>query len=192
MKEKEVMVKMVLDMWNIRIKQTGELFSKISDEQLLIELEGFKNRGIYLLGHLTAANDQMFGLLDYGKPVVPHYKSIFIDKADKEVWEIPEVSEIRRNWNEVNNGLSDCFQSMSASAWFQKHTSVSQIDFENEPHRNKLNIVLTRSNHLSHHYGQLLILSNFFKNENSNNRHRPHGQGPAENLLSVLSGQYPV
>jgi hypothetical protein len=179
MKEKEVMVKMVLDMWKIRIKQTGELFSKISDEQLLIELEGFKNRGIYLLGHLTAANDQMFGLLDYGKPVVPHYKSIFIDKADKEVWEIPEVSEIRRNWNEVNNGLSDCFQSMSASAWFQKHTSVSQIDFENEPHRNKLNIVLTRSNHLSHHYGQLLILSNFFKNENSNNRHRPHGQGPA-------------
>ncbi len=163
MKEKEVMVKMVLDMWNIRIKQTGELFGKLSDEQLLMELEGFKNRGIYLLGHLTAAHDQMFPLLDFGNPIVPHYKSIFIDKADKEVSKIPDVSEIRDNWNEVNNGLSDCFRSMSAGAWFQKHTSVSQDEFANEPHRNKLNIVLTRSNHLSHHYGQLLILSNFLK-----------------------------
>lgn len=157
------MVKMVLDMWNIMIKQTGELFNKISDEQLLTELEGLKNRGIYLLGHLTAASVQMFRLLDFRNPIVPHYKSIFIDNADKEVSESPDVSEIRHNWNEVNNGLSNSFKSMSSSAWFQKHTSVFQDEFENEPHRNKLNIVLTRSNHLSHHYGQFLILTNFLK-----------------------------
>jgi hypothetical protein len=42
--------------------------------------------------------------------------------------------------------------------WFEKHTAVSAEDFINEPHRNKLNIIITRTSHLNYHTGQLVLL----------------------------------
>ncbi len=36
--------------------------------------------------------------------------------------------------------------------------TVSDEDFEKEPHRNKLNIIVTRTSHLSYHTGQLILL----------------------------------
>lgn len=40
----------------------------------------------------------------------------------------------------------------------QKHSAVSEEDFAKEPHRNKLNLLLNRTNHLSYHHGQLVFL----------------------------------
>jgi len=39
-----------------------------------------------------------------------------------------------------------------------KHTSVSEEDFAKEPHRNRLNVLTTRTTHLASHYGQLIFL----------------------------------
>ncbi|MBC7554999.1 MAG: hypothetical protein H7257_13600 [Taibaiella sp.] len=47
---------------------------------------------------------------------------------------------------------------MGAEDWFLKHNSVSAEDFVNEPHRNKLNILLTRTTHLSYHLGQFILI----------------------------------
>jgi len=38
--------------------------------------------------------------------------------------------------------------------WFAKHSAVSAEDFAKEPHRNKLNILVNRTNHHSYHLGQ--------------------------------------
>jgi len=48
--------------------------------------------------------------------------------------------------------------SMSPSDWFTKHSAISAEDFEKEPHRNKLNILINRTNHQSYHMGQLIYL----------------------------------
>ncbi|WP_159732197.1 DinB family protein [Sphingobacterium sp. 18053] len=156
--EQNLFVKMVLDMWNTRIQQTDKLLTELSDEQLLREVATSKNRGIYLLGHLTATHDQLFRLLDICNPIFPDYKNIFLDNPDKAIAEIPTVNEVKQSWTNVNIQLSKCFKLMHTNEWFQRHTSVSQEDFEREPHRNKLNIVLTRSNHLSYHLGQMILL----------------------------------
>jgi hypothetical protein len=47
---------------------------------------------------------------------------------------------------------------LTPDEWFQKHTAVTSEDFAKEPHRNRLNIVVTRTSHLSYHLGQLVLL----------------------------------
>jgi hypothetical protein len=154
----EIMVKMVIGLWKARIEETGRLFDSFSDMQLFREIAPSKNRGVYLLGHLIAAHDQMFPLLGFQSLSLPDYKRIFIDNADRAIQEIPQLSELRTNWKNLHLELNGYITNMPVESWFHGHTSVSKQDFEKEPYRNKLNIVLTRTNHLSTHYGQLLLL----------------------------------
>ncbi len=158
MEDRALLVKMVLDMWNARVKQIDSLLRGLSDEQLCKKVAPTKNRGIYLLGHLTATHDQLFRLLDICKPIFPDYQTFFLDNPDKGISKIPSVSDVRKSWANVNIQLSKHFKLMHTNEWFLRHTSVSQDDFEKEPHRNKLNIMLTRSNHLGYHFGQLVLL----------------------------------
>jgi len=46
-------------------------------------------------------------------------------------------------WKEVNGSLYDTFLVLSADQWLAKHTVVSNEDFLREPHRNKLNVLLS-------------------------------------------------
>jgi NADP-dependent 3-hydroxy acid dehydrogenase YdfG len=54
--------------------------------------------------------------------------------------------------------LTPKLESLSADEWFEKHNSVSAEDFIKEPHRNKPNIIITRTTHLAYHIGQLILL----------------------------------
>jgi hypothetical protein len=59
----------------------------------------------------------------------------------------------------VNDTLASQFEKMTAAEWFTRHQAVSEEDFKKEPHRNKLNLVINRTNHLSGHYAQMIFLS---------------------------------
>ena len=48
--------------------------------------------------------------------------------------------------------------SLSGEGWLERHTAVSAEAFEKEPHRNKLNIIVSRSHHMAYHLGQLALL----------------------------------
>ncbi len=156
--EKETAVKVVLDMWNGRIKDANALIDGLTDEQLMTEVAPGRNRGIYLLGHLTAVHDRMLPLLGFDKQQYPQLDEPFLTKPDKAVAEIPSAKELRAYWNNVNSKLTAHFSKLSTDEWFQKHTAVSAEDFAKEPHRNKLNVVLGRTNHMSSHVGQLVFL----------------------------------
>jgi hypothetical protein len=54
--------------------------------------------------------------------------------------------------------LQEHFDTLSTEQWFQRHTAVSEVDFEKEPHRNKLNVLLSRTSHIAYHLGQLVLL----------------------------------
>jgi hypothetical protein len=60
----------------------------------------------------------------------------------------------------VNETLSDHIQDLPADDWFTRHSNISEEDFMKEPHRNRLNVLLDRTIHLSNHRGQLLLLKN--------------------------------
>ena len=158
MTSESILIKMVLDAWHTYIKRTDELFDSLSDEQLLKEIAPGRNRGIYLLGHLAAVHDRMLPLLELGNPLHPELWNPFVERPDKEVTELPTTQTLREYWKEINTKLAGNVSSLSTETWFQKHSAVPVEDFEKEPHRNKLNIIINRTNHLANHLGQLLLL----------------------------------
>lgn len=156
--QNELAVKSVLDAWNSRVKQANDIFTGLTDEQLQKEIAPGRNRGIYLLGHLTAVHDRMLPLLGFEAQVYPHLDEPFLNKPDKAVAEIPSAKELRAAWSTVNSKLASHFNKIQVDEWFQKHTAVSAEDFVKEPHRNRLTAVMGRAGHLAYHVGQLVLL----------------------------------
>ena len=154
----ELFLKMVLDGWRQYIKRTGTLLGELPDERLLLQIAPGKNTGKYLLGHLTAVHDRMLPLLRLGKPLYPELHDPFESKPDGEHIRPFDLDDLRLSWKEVNESLDFSFGQLTSAEWLERHTAVSEEDFVKEPHRNRLNVVINRTNHLAWHYGQLLLL----------------------------------
>lgn len=154
----ELFVKMVLDKWYTSIKSFDGVISVLTDDALQKETAPGKNRGVYLLGHMIAAHDDLFVLLDLGERVYPHLQLPFLKSADKVIEQIPTVAELRECWKNQCEILRQKFDSLQPEQWFQKHTAIAADDFIKEPHRNKLNVLLTRITHLTYHTGKVMLL----------------------------------
>lgn len=155
---KELFIKMAVDAWNTQCTRLTKLFDALSDEQLATDTAPGRNTGIYLLGHLVAVTDGMLPLLGLGEKLYPQLEKLFITSPDKSGLEFPPVQELRKYWNEINAKLSAHITTTTADEWFTKHNAVSAEDFAKEPHRNKLNLLINRTNHNSYHLGQLIYL----------------------------------
>src|SRR6478735_3889359 len=154
---KELMIKMVISAWESYYQRVNKLFEKLSDEQLQKQVAPGRNTGTYLLGHLTAVTDGMLPLLGFGDRLYPNLDKIFLESPDGKGLELPSLAELREYWKKVNDKLSESIKAVKADDWFTRHSAVSPEDFLKEPHRNKLNIIINRTNHQSWHYGQLLF-----------------------------------
>ena len=91
-----------------------------------------------------------------GEKLFPELYEPFIKQADKANTMIPTSEELRAMWDKQNEVLQAKFA--AEADWYAKHTAVSAEDFVKEPHRNKLNIIITRTSHLQYHSGQLALL----------------------------------
>lgn len=158
MNNEQIVVKMALDAWNSHLSRTEKLFSELSDLQLQQEISPGKNSGIYLLGHLVAVHDAMLPLLGLGEKLYPSLYNIYVENPANAGLEEPLTEYLRKYWKEVHARLASAFEGMSTENWFGPHKSVSEEDFKLQPHRNKLNLVINRTNHLAYHLGQLVLL----------------------------------
>ena len=158
MNRDDLFIKMVLHAWDLNNKRATKTFDGLSDEQLFTEVAPGKNRVIYLLGHLIAVHDMMLPLLGLGERHYTHLDEAFIDNPDREIADLPSVQQLRAHWVNINDILAKHFSSLTAADWFTKHSNVSDVDFANEPHRNKLSVVITRTNHVSYHLGQIVLI----------------------------------
>lgn len=158
MSTEQLTLKMVFDRWYGALKNWDTALNALSDEQLQKEIAPGKNRGIYLLGHMIAVHDDMLVLLDMGNKLYPELNEAFIKSPDKAVAEIPSAKELRDKWNKQCEVLKQKFDALQPAQWFEKHTAVPAEEFANEPHRNKLNIIITRTTHMTYHTGQLVLL----------------------------------
>ncbi|HTQ64511.1 MAG TPA: DinB family protein [Puia sp.] len=151
-------IKSALDTWYLQISRVDSFFGSLTDEQLMQEVAPGRNRAIYLLGHLTSVHDKMLPLLNFEKQLFPQLEPVFLDSPDRAVDQLPSVKDLRLFWKEVNERLAHHFNRLQLHEWFEKHNSISEEDFRKEPYRNRFNVLLNRTNHLSTHYGQLLLL----------------------------------
>jgi uncharacterized damage-inducible protein DinB len=150
-------IEQVLAEWQKQNKRVDDMFSKLSADQFNSEIAPGKNTGTYLLGHLIAVNDNILTFLGAERSYA-HYDEMFVKNPDKSGFAFPSLEELKTAWNKVNEALAKHFASLSTEEWFTKHTAVSQADFEANPQRNKLNIVINRTNHQSYHVGQMVLL----------------------------------
>ncbi len=143
--------------WKSNVERAEKLFGGLSPEQLEQEVAPGKNRVIYLWGHLAAVHDGLLPLLGIGERLHPEFDGMFISTPDKSLQLTVSGQLLRTAWQEINQKLWEGFSKFSASDWAQRHTAVSEQDFEREPHRNRFTVLLGRTAHLAYHVGQAAL-----------------------------------
>ncbi len=116
-----------------------------------------RNRLFYLVGHLTAVHDRMFPLLGVGERLHPELDETYITNPDRTVTDRVSAAELKKAWTEVNSNLTSAFEKFTPEDWLRKHTAVSDEDFAKDPTRNRLAVVISRTNHASFHSGQAVL-----------------------------------
>jgi uncharacterized damage-inducible protein DinB len=154
----DLFVMMAVEAWNVQIKRFNKFLESMDAEQISKEIAPGKNTGTYLLGHLVAVTDGMLPLFGLQDKMYPQLQEPFIVQPDKSGFAFPSFEELKAYWNNVTSTLDGHIKNMDSKAWFERHTSVSEEDFVKEPHRNKLNVLLSRTNHQSYHFGQMILL----------------------------------
>ena len=153
----ELSVQVAMNSWRLVLERANKALSNLPEEQLLKEVAPGRNRIIYLWGHLTAIHDAMFPILGLGERLHPELDAIFVSSPDKAGAQLPPVGELRKSWDEVNSKLLSLFASLSADEWLQRHYAVSEEDYAKDPTRNRLAVLLSRTNHMSYHLGQITL-----------------------------------
>src|SRR5690349_21611599 len=122
--KQQLFIKMAISAWKTQNAQVNKLLESISDEQLLNETAPGRNTGVYLLGHFTAVNDNLFTILGFGEKLYPELYDVFVKESDKSGHKFPAASTLKEYWNNVNTKLTECVDKASADDWFSRHTSV--------------------------------------------------------------------
>ncbi|GAC1587892.1 MAG: hypothetical protein NVS3B19_07190 [Ginsengibacter sp.] len=97
---------------------------------------------------------KIFGL---GQPLFPEYEQPFIRTPDHSGQEFPSPSELRENYKKHREELKSIFEKITLDEWMSKHSLMSDDDFEKEPTRNKMSVLLSRIHHLAYHLGQMKL-----------------------------------
>ena len=155
----EISVKIILDSWKTQNEKVDKFLAEISDDELKAEIASGKNSGVYLVGHLAAVNDNLFQILGLDESLYPELLEIFLKNPDGDEAKNYSTADLKKHWAEINAKLSEKFDELAPEEWFEKHASVSAEDFAKEPHRNRLNVLLSRTIHESNHLGQLSLLA---------------------------------
>ena len=152
----EVLIPAAISSWEQVVTRVGTLCLSRTEEQLLVEVAPGKNRIMYLWGHLTAIHDAMFSVLRLGERLHPELDAIFIAQPDRSM-PLPTSAEIANCWEGVHTELFSRFTTLSPNEWLERHGNVSAEEFERNPTRNRLAVLLNRTNHASYHFGQMML-----------------------------------
>jgi uncharacterized damage-inducible protein DinB len=99
----------------------------------------------------------VFSILGLEQRLHPELDAIFISHPDKTAAQFPSARELKPYWDKVNAKLHAQFASLSAEEWLQPHYAMSEEDYAKDPTRNRLAVLLSRTNHLSYHLGQVTL-----------------------------------
>lgn len=157
--DKELFIKMVISNWELQNTRFNKLLDTLTSEQMATPTAPGRNTGVWILGHLIAVNDGMIPLLGFGDKLFPELEVHFIGEKEKAGTAAPSLDTLKAHWHTLNAKLTAYFTELPADEWFTRHNSISPEDFEKEPHRNKLNILINRTNHETYHLGQLIYLN---------------------------------
>jgi DinB superfamily len=157
MKTEELLSRTAVSSWKLVIDRFSNALAKMSDEQLQHQVAPGRNRLFYLVGHLTAVHDRLFPTLGLGERLHPELDEVYISNPDRALPDPLSAADLKKAWTEVNSKLTAAFERLTPEEWQQKHTAVSDEDFARDPMRNRLAVLLSRTNHAAFHSGQAVL-----------------------------------
>lgn len=158
MDQQQLFVKMGLASWNLQIARAEKIFNAYTDAEFYEPVAPGKNRIIYLYGHLAAYHDALKETLGLGKRTRYDLYTVFLQNSDNKDATIPSLNELKEYWKTVHNELTELFVNLPAGEWFKRHNAMTDDDFEKDPSRNRLSVLLNRANHVAYHIGQVNLV----------------------------------
>jgi hypothetical protein len=158
MTTEEILASTALNSWKLVIGRLNEYIEPLSDEQLQRQIAPGKNRLVYLVGHLTATHDHLFPMLGLGERLHAEFDEAYIKNPDRALPDPISPSGVKQAWNEVNSKLTAAFEALTPKEWLRKHSAVTEEEFATQPLRNRLAVLMSRTNHASYHAGQAILL----------------------------------
>lgn len=157
-REQDLFIATILKNWHLQVRRGKALLDSITEDEIMKEVAHGKNRGIYIVGHIVAYHDLLGEILGYGKRKYPPLQTIFIETADKSGLEMPSYAEIKVLYEDLHKNIAEQLEDYPIEQWYQKHEAMTDDDFEKDPSRNKLNVLVSCISHLAYHLGQLRLL----------------------------------
>ena len=140
--------------YNARMKK---LFDTLDDAHFYQPIAEGSNSPSWILGHLVDTEDGLLKILGISERLFPDLEKIYHHERGSNQTGHLTKQELLTKWQVVSAALDKAFRSWSEAEWMSRHTLVSEEDFKKEPHRNKLNVVLTRLAHKASHLGQIAL-----------------------------------
>jgi hypothetical protein len=157
MTNEELLVATAVGSWKQIIGRADSVIAKYTDEELDRRIAPGRNRVRYLVGHLVAVDDKLLPGLGIGERLYANLDAAYLTNPDGTLPDPVSTEELKKAWVEVHSKLTAAFEQMTAAQWLERHTAVSVEDFAKEPLRNRLAMLLSRTNHVSMHLGQALL-----------------------------------
>lgn len=155
--DQQLFVTMALNGWNLQVIRAAKFFDGLDEKDFQKQIASGKNRIVYLYGHLTAYHDLLKETLGIGTRTYPELTQPFLKDADSTEVEYPSLADLKAYWEDVHGQLNELFAALPAEDWFKRHTAMTDEDFAQDPTRNRLSVVMSRTNHIAYHYGQLIL-----------------------------------
>lgn len=148
-------VKLSVEVWLLSNRRMNTILGNMTDKELYSAVASGRNRGIYLLGHLTAFSDSLLQSLGFGDRLFPEFDFLFVNNPENIYQEYPSAEQLKSNWRTVNYSLLSFIENMSDKQWMEWDIDVSEQEFLADPLQNKLSILIRCTNHQNYHLGQL-------------------------------------
>ena len=143
--------------WDTYNRRMQHVLETISDEDFHKPVITGGNSPSWLLGHLADTDDALFELFGIQKRMYPDLAKIYHHERGTNQSGHLTKQELSAQWNAIVEELNRVIKNYSEKEWLSRHTVVSEEDFKKEPHRNKLNVMLTRVTHKASHLGQIAL-----------------------------------
>jgi hypothetical protein len=155
--QENLIIDQCIKAWEQRITQATKLIDALSEWAMDTEIAPGRNKVAYVIGHLLVVHDKLIEGMELGDRRHADLDKLFFDAQQPDA-QYPDAAWIKENWNQQSQFLNEKFNKMTVADWLSKHAYVSSEDFALQPERNKLNLLLSRTNHLSSHNGQLALV----------------------------------
>jgi len=151
-------IKSAIFQWEQQVQRGTNLINRFSDATLSEQLLPGKNTGNYIIGHLIAMHDGIPEFLGVGKRMYPELIAAYLLQPEGPS-PFRSMEELRSLWTEVHERVALLILTLPEDEWLKRHEMMSDADFQENPLRNKLSVLLNRTNHFAYHLGQLRLFA---------------------------------